>query len=114
SNNLTDQDLDTWYSRLASEIVREKRVARLGISKSDAKLLQSEFDFRGVSVSTTGEEKEISKLERAEEWAPAVFPYFLWIAGFTAAQMLLTNTIEEKSNRLIEVLLSSISPMQLM
>ena len=28
--------------------------------------------------------------------------------------MLLNNTIEEKSNRIIEVLLSSISPMQLM
>jgi ABC-type Na+ efflux pump permease subunit len=33
---------------------------------------------------------------------------------FTIAQMLLTNTIEEKSNRLMEVLLSSVSPLQLM
>ena len=31
-----------------------------------------------------------------------------------AAQMLLTNTVEEKSNRIIEVLLSSVSPTQLM
>src|SRR5690606_22357770 len=42
------------------------------------------------------------------------FVYLLWIAVFSIAQMLLTNTVEEKSNRIIEVLLSSVSPHQLM
>ncbi len=38
----------------------------------------------------------------------------LWIATFTAGQYLLSGTIEEKSNRVMEVLLSAASPMQLM
>ena len=38
----------------------------------------------------------------------------LWIAVFSIAQMLLTNTVEEKSIRIMEVLLSSVSPRQLM
>jgi ABC-type Na+ efflux pump permease subunit len=42
------------------------------------------------------------------------FVYLLWICIFTTAQMLMTNTIEEKSNRIMEVLRSSVSPLQLM
>ena len=38
----------------------------------------------------------------------------LWIAAFTGGQHLLMSTIEEKSNKVMEVLLSAISPMQLM
>jgi len=52
--------------------------------------------------------------DRLRQWAPVVFVYLLWISVFTVAQMLLTNTVEEKSNRIIEVLLSSSSPVELM
>src|SRR5262249_1877130 len=98
--------------------VRDQRLAELsekrGLTTEEAKSLQLEFTFKESSVTSTGEEKAINRAEVAGKWAPAGFVYALWIAGFTAAQMLLTNTVEEKSNRLIEVLLSSISPMQLM
>jgi ABC-2 type transport system permease protein len=43
-----------------------------------------------------------------------VFVYLLWVAIFAIVQMLLNNTIEEKSNRIIEVLLSSVTPGELM
>jgi ABC-2 type transport system permease protein len=42
------------------------------------------------------------------------FVYLLWISLFTVMQMLLTNTIEEKSNRIAEVLLSSVTPNEIM
>lgn len=114
SNNLTDDDLNSWYSRMATETVRERRVKALGISSGDAKALLSGFEFKGISVSASGDAKVVEKGDKVVKWAPVAFLYMLWIAVFTAAQMLLTNTIEEKSNRLIEVLLSSVSPMQLM
>ena len=40
--------------------------------------------------------------------------YLLWISIFTVMQMLLNNTIEEKSNRIAEVLLSSVTPNEIM
>ncbi|MCG8460124.1 MAG: ABC transporter permease, partial [Holophagales bacterium] len=52
--------------------------------------------------------------ERLRQWAPVAFVYLLWVAIFSIAQMLLTNTVEEKGNRIMEVLLSSVSPLQLM
>jgi len=48
------------------------------------------------------------------QWAPSAFVYLLWLSIFVIIQMLLNNTIEEKSNRIIEVLLSSLTPGQLM
>ena len=45
---------------------------------------------------------------------PVAFMLLLWISTFTAGQYLLTTTIEEKSSRVMEVVLSAVSPMQLM
>lgn len=45
---------------------------------------------------------------------PMAFMLLLWVSVFTAGQYLLTTTIEEKSSRVMEVLLSAVSPMQLM
>src|SRR4030095_16152661 len=45
---------------------------------------------------------------------PGAFLFLLWISVFTAGQYLLTSTIEEKSSRVMEVLLSAVSPMQLL
>jgi ABC-2 type transport system permease protein len=47
-------------------------------------------------------------------WAPSGFVYLLWVAIFSIIQMLLGNMVEEKSNRTIEVLLSSVTPHELM
>lgn len=115
SNNKTDNDLRNWYSGLATNIVRERRIRDIGIAKSDAQRIQARFRFDQKKINAeTGEETEVTDAEKANSFAPVGFVYLLWIAVFTAAQMLLTNTVEEKSNRIIEVLLSSVSPMQLM
>ncbi|MCK4872259.1 MAG: ABC transporter permease [Phycisphaerales bacterium] len=45
---------------------------------------------------------------------PMGFMMLLWVSAFTGGQYLLTTTIEEKSSRVIEVLLSAVSPVQLM
>jgi ABC-type Na+ efflux pump permease subunit len=45
---------------------------------------------------------------------PMAFMMLLWIGTFVSANYLLTTTIEEKSNKVMEVLLSAVSPMQLM
>src|SRR5690606_20166882 len=45
---------------------------------------------------------------------PMAFGALLFIGVMTGGQALLTSTVEEKSSRVIEVLLSAVSPMQLM
>jgi ABC-2 type transport system permease protein len=58
----------------------------------------------------TGQEA-VNATDIIKQWAPSAFVYLLWVA---IVQMLLNNIIEEKSNRIIEVLLSSVTPGELM
>ena len=45
---------------------------------------------------------------------PAAFMILLLVSVMTSGQSLLTSTVEEKSTRVVEVLLSAVSPMELM
>lgn len=114
SDNLTDDALKNWFSRLASEVVRQRRLDSEGIDAEVARWVQDPLYFTAKRVTGSGVEKEVGVQDMARQWAPVAFVYLLWISIFVIAQMLLTNTIEEKSNRIMEVLLSSVSPVQLL
>lgn len=114
SRNLTDSDLGDWYERLATAAVQERRIALRGIDRELAAFIQRDFDLARAKLSETGEAEAVSTQDRIRQWAPVAFVYLLWISIFSIAQMLLSNTVEEKSNRLMEVLLSSVSPFELM
>lgn len=114
SKNLTDDDLQGWYSRLATRVLQAERMNDADISPELAGLLTAEFGMLPRKVSSSGEEEDVSAEDMLRQWAPVVFVYLLFLAIMTISQMLLSNTIEEKSNKLMEVLLSSISPLQLM
>jgi ABC-2 type transport system permease protein len=59
--------------------------------------------------------KEIfSSADSLKQWLPSGFVYLLWLANMVTTGMLVSSTIEEKSNRIVEVLLSSVTPGELM
>lgn len=58
-----------------------------------------------------GQVRESQDLKRL---IPIIFMVMLWIITATCGNFLLTSTIEEKSNRVMEVLLSAVSPLELM
>ena len=61
------------------------------------------------------EREESGKLRKIRALIiPMAFMMLLWTAVFTSSQHLMMSTIEEKSNRVMEVLLSAVSPFQLM
>lgn len=64
-----------------------------------------------IAVTRAGEK---SSNEMQQVFTPFAFMMLLWISVFAAGQFLMTSTIEEKSSRVMEVLLSAVSPMQLM
>jgi ABC-2 type transport system permease protein len=114
SKNLTDDELIRWFSGFATEEVRTRRLLEEQVSERVAARIQETVQFDKKSLGAGGKVEDASADKKLRQWAPVAFVYLLWVAIFTAAQMLLTNTVEEKSNRLIEVLLSSVSPLQLM
>ncbi|HUR28467.1 MAG TPA: ABC transporter permease [Planctomycetota bacterium] len=114
SKNRTDHDLRDWIGRLSSAEIEARRFSRENIDPDVARRIQEPVHFDEKQLDEFGQEKEVSRTDVIRQWAPLVFVYLLWVSIFTIAQLLLTNTIEEKSNRIIEVLLSSISPLALM
>ena len=114
SLNLTDQDLRRWFADQVFQVVRARRIEQAGLDAETSDWLQSSVHFAERKVDKRGDEAEVSTVDRVQQWAVVPFVYLLWMAIFINAQTLMTNTVEEKSSRLIEVLLSALSPFELM
>jgi ABC-2 type transport system permease protein len=114
TRKLTNQDVRRWYASLVTDVVRDRRIREENIAPAVADWIQKPVDFAPVRLNDSGVESEVAPADTLGQWAPVAFVYLLWISIFSITQMLLTNTVEEKSNKLVEVLLSSIAPVDLM
>jgi ABC-2 type transport system permease protein len=114
SNNLTDTGLRTAYEAALTRLVQRERIKAAGITPQVAEHIQKRVTFAPKQLDASGKTEDVKKEQVIDKWAPAGFVYFLFIAIMSITSLLLTNTVEEKSNRIIEVLLSSVSPGQLM
>jgi ABC-2 type transport system permease protein len=98
--------------------ILEELIARrkLGAFVDDPELLAAAL--HGVSLHThavTEAGEEVATAAHiARSYAPLAFVYLLWIAILTMASHLMTSTIEEKSSRIVEVILSSVSSLEFM
>jgi len=92
--------------------IRERRYENAGLDRSQIAELASIEERESKEITEEGERKESSEI--ATFLIPVASLVLLIIATMTGGQYLLTTTIEEKSNRVVEVLLSATSPMELM
>jgi len=92
--------------------IREQRYANAGIDRGEIAELNSIRARQSKEITEEGERKESAEI--ATYAIPFVSMILLLIASMTGGQYLLTTTIEEKSNRVVEVLLSALSPLELM
>jgi ABC-2 type transport system permease protein len=68
---------------------------------------------RGRSITVT-RDSERSTVRGVNQMLPIAFVVLMFMGVMTGGQSLLTSTVEEKSNRVMEVLLSALSPMELL
>ena len=94
------------------EILEEKRSKALGIDPRVLSRLKVDLDVRTIKISTEGKEEE-SGFERVF-FTAYLFMMMLFFLIITSGQLLVRSVIEEKSSRIVEVLVSSCSPTQLM
>jgi ABC-2 type transport system permease protein len=114
SNNLTDGSLRSAYEGALTRLIQKERIRDAGIAPKVAEHIQQRVSLAKLRVDATGATTAVKQENEIDKWAPVGFVYFLFIAIMSITSLLLTNTVEEKSNRIIEVLLSSVSPGQLM
>ncbi len=92
--------------------IREHRYAQAGVDPAAIRRLNHVEQRAAQQVTQTGVQRDTSGL--ASMGIPVAAMILMLVATFTGGQYLLTTTIEEKSSRVVEVLLSAVSPMELM
>lgn len=108
---LDDRIQNDVIQRNVREAIVNARIRAHGYEPENIRAIMDVSYVRPVAVTAAGER---ATSDIARMLVPAAFIILLMISAFTGGQNLLTTTIEEKSNRVVEVLLSAISPMQLM
>ncbi|MBY0308990.1 MAG: ABC transporter permease [Phycisphaerales bacterium] len=93
------------------DAIVDARISAANLDAEAVKAITRRPDASTTAITSSGEKKGS---EAAQFLIPAAFMLLLWISVFTCGQYLLSSTIEEKSNRVMEVLLSAVSPIQLM
>ncbi|MBE0644528.1 MAG: ABC transporter permease [Bacteroidetes bacterium] len=111
SRNVSDIETISMLERRVSDIISEYRLTNAGLDPEQVGTLTRSTDLRTVRVSEKGEE-ESGFLESFG--LSYVFLIMLMIMILTSGQMLVRSMVEEKSNRIVEILISSCSPTDLM
>lgn len=100
------------FSRTMEEVIIEKRLTSEGLDPSRVKRLMADIRVKSIKVSEKGEEKESGFLETF--FSAYIVIMMLMFLVLTSGQLLIRSVVEEKSNRVIEVLLSSCTARDLM
>lgn len=98
--------------RQISRAVVDARIEEHGMSVGNVRGIMESPEVKTLDVTREGDRSAGSEV--AQLLLPGAFMFLLWISVFTGGQFLLTSTIEEKSSRVMEVLLSAVSPFQLL
>ncbi len=93
------------------ETIIARRVRGQGLDLDEVKRLTR---VGRVPTRTVTEEGERENTEILNMFLPMAFMILLLMSVMTGGQYLMTTTIEEKSSRVVEVLLAAVSPMELM
>ena len=97
------------------DLVRRAVVrARFQADGDDYGRIEAMLSRPPVETVRLGQEGVESEDSEFRMMVPFGFMMLLWIATFTAGNYLLTSTIEEKSNKVMEVVLSAVGPLELL
>lgn len=115
SSNPGEDSLRQKVESVANQLARTRAFSALGMDiKSIESTLAIQVPFKEFDARKDKGEEQVRLTDKIRQWAPSAFVYLLFISLFAVMQMLLNSTIEEKSNRLLEILLSSVRPIEIM
>jgi ABC-2 type transport system permease protein len=118
SDSPTFNRLPDWLSRTVRDLVEEKRFAEAGYDQREINMLTSHNRLERFSLAEVDEEGNLIEPKEENKIAAFLIPFGLVMLIFISIQMstpiLLNSVIEEKMQRIAEVLLSSVTPFQLL
>lgn len=93
------------------QIVEDEKLKLYGINKNDYKRVKTQFDLALIKFSESGKEEEVMQEKAMVGFFFGIAVYlFIFIYGV----QVMRGIIEEKTNRIVEVIISSVKPFELM
>ena len=115
SVNINDFELKSLVERALTEASKRALYQEQGMSAEAVAAIETRrVSMQGFSPDKQDDGGEIGTQDRLLNIVPLALAIMLWMSIFTVANLLLLGVIEERSNRLIEVLLSSVSASEFM
>ncbi|MGH6950782.1 MAG: ABC transporter permease, partial [Vitreimonas sp.] len=115
SVNLSHDEPTNVARRAMRLVMQREAIAGHGLDPLEADRLNglqpaiSQFDPRPGAGAA-----QVTVRERAPFYAALALAFVLWSVVFSVANMLLSGVIEEKSNKILDTLLTSVSPIELL
>lgn len=114
----TADDIPDWLGGVVNDAVRGRRFAEAGLDRQLVERLTGRVRLRTLGLVTVDESGEIVEGEESNELAEVLVPIVLVMMMFMLVMMsapaLLNNVLEEKMQKIVEVLVSSVSPFELL
>lgn len=115
SVNINEYDLQTLVERALTQTAQQAMYLEQGMSQEAvAAIAARRVGLQGFSPDKGDGGGEVEMKDRLLNVVPLGLALMLWMSIFTVANLLLLGVIEERSNKLIEVLLSSVSAEEFM
>jgi ABC-2 type transport system permease protein len=115
ASNLTDSRLPDAIASSVNSAIRQIEYEKLGVDTEQLRNAQrTRLPLVQLDPSAALGEEAVSMADTFRQFAPIGFVYLMFISLMQNVQYLLSNTVEEKSNRIIEVLLASVTAGELM
>ena len=115
ARNLTDVRLPDAVQAGINAEIREKEYQQRGVDTQTVRDVQrTRMTLNPLDPTAAAGEEAVSLADTFRQFAPIAFVYLMFVSLTQNVQYLLSNTVEEKSNRIIEVLLASVTSNELM
>lgn len=114
SNNLADRSLERQVSTALADEMQARRLATLGVDQTALKAAQALKPTVASFSPKAGSDGKVGLRDRLPGIVGFGAAMLLWMMIFTGAGILLNSVIEEKSSRVLEVLLASASVPEIM
>ncbi|MEM1192446.1 MAG: ABC transporter permease [Pseudomonadota bacterium] len=115
STNLVDAELRSLLQRALTRALQREAALDAGLSDSGfSAVVNARAGIDDFRPDRAVGEAALDLGDRVKSGLPAIMTYVLFILIFSVGSLLLTNTIEERSNKIVESLLSSVTAGELM
>lgn len=107
-------DLEMAMRRKVEKAMRKFKIAALGIDEKELKALETDISIKSRTMTAGDEEQDTSFAGEIGAVIGTAMGFIMYITVFVYGMMVMRSVMEEKTNRIVEVVISSVKPFTLM